>query len=266
MNGHAPGWPSWVELASPDAEASKEFYCGLFGWYVYALTVPGFGDYDIFTFGDVHGPEVAGMQSLADDAQPPSWTCYFRTDDLQGCVDTVKAEGGQELLPSTDISGLGRLALCSDSEGADFGLWVPGSLQGAGVVDEPSAMCWVELACRDVQEARRFYGRVFGWRAADRDFYDSVYTVFKVGEWSVAGMVSMDELWPPDYPVHWIPYFWVDDCDASAARATELGAQVRIPPTDIEPGRFSMMTDPAGARLAVITPAVADRTEVRRRP
>ncbi|MEW2353126.1 VOC family protein [Spirillospora sp. NPDC029432] len=266
VNGYVPGWPTWAELASPDIQASNDFYCGLFGWYAYTVTFPGLADYQIFTLGDVQGPEVAGMLALADDAQPASWTCYFRTEDLRKSLDTVTRLGGQTLMPPTDVSNLGRMALCSDLEGADFAFWLPGTLKGAGVADEPSTMCWVELACHDLEGARRFYGEVFGWRSVERDYSPPYYTNFKVGDWSVAGMVSLDVLRTAGFPPHWIPYFWVEDCDASAARAAELGARVRIPPTDIKPGRFAMMTDPTGARLAIVTPEPGDRAAIRTRP
>ncbi|WP_173096185.1 VOC family protein [Actinomadura verrucosospora] len=256
MNGHAPGRPSWAELASPAPKASKDFYCSLFGWYVYTLTVPDYDDYDIFTLGGIQGPEVAGMQRLADDAQPPSWSLYFRTDDVQATVETVKEAGGQELVAPLRLADLGEMALCSDPEGADFALWSPGTLQGAGVVDEAGAMCWAELACRDVDKARRFYGTVFGWQTTERRYYVP-YTNLKLGEWSFGGMVDIEDLRRNGYEAdpHWIPYFWVEDCDATAARAAELGGRALLPPTDIEPGRYSVLADPAGARLAVITPA-----------
>jgi predicted enzyme related to lactoylglutathione lyase len=51
----------------------------------------------------------------------------------------------------------------------------------------------------------------------------------------------------------------VNDCDVAAAKAADLGANVRIPPADIQPGRYSMMTDPTGARFAVLTPAAGAR-------
>jgi len=45
----------------------------------------------------------------------------------------------------------------------------------------------------------------------------------------------------------------VDDCDASVAKATSLGAKAMMPPMDIENvGRFAMLTDPEGAGFAVI--------------
>src|SRR4051794_41798472 len=52
MTVHAPGSPCWVELSSPDLDASIEFYGALFGWDVpesenpeqtggYRLAAPG---------------------------------------------------------------------------------------------------------------------------------------------------------------------------------------------------------------------------------
>ncbi|TDC96974.1 VOC family protein [Actinomadura sp. 7K507] len=258
MNGFPPGYASWAELASSDMGKSRDFYGALFGWDTYTLTAPEVGEFEVFTLGGIQGPEIGGMYGLADDSLRSAWTIYFRTDDLPATLDAVRAAGGQVLLEPMNLADLGRLAHCTDSQGADFALWVAYNLKGAGVVDEPSAMCWVELACSDIEEARRFYGEVFGWKAVDRPYARPVYTNWKVGDWAVAGMVSLDERWPSDGLPRWTPYFWVSDCDASAARAAELGARVRIPPTDIEPGRFSILTDPAGARLAIFTPAAPD--------
>ncbi|MEU5994739.1 VOC family protein [Spirillospora sp. NPDC047418] len=259
MTGHILGTPYWVEIASPDVPASRRFYGELFGWYCYTLATGDYGDYAMFTLRDVNGPEVGGMQPLADDTQPPSWTCYFYTDDVDATLDAVRAAGGQALMEPATIAHMGRAVLCADTQGAGFALYEPRDPGQVPAADEPATMCWVELACRDVREGRRFYGEVFGWEAVDREYHDSVYTNWKVGDWAVAGMVLMDDGWPPDYPAHWIPYFWVPDCDASAARAAELGAKVRVPPSDVETGRFSILTDPTGARFALFTPAPGAR-------
>ena len=48
------------------------------------------------------------------------------------------------------------------------------------------------------------------------------------------------------------PYVAVADCDASAAKAKSLGAQVVVPPEDIpKVGRLSVLIDPLGAAFAV---------------
>jgi predicted enzyme related to lactoylglutathione lyase len=253
--GYVLGTPFWVEIASPDVEVSRRFYGDLFGWYSYTLATDGYGDYVVFTLRDINGPGVAGMQRLTDDTQPPSWSCYFYTGDLTATLDAVQAAGGQPLMEPATIAHIGRAALCADTQGAEFALWEPHDPELTPDAAVPESMCWVELACRDVEEARRFYGAVFGWKAVDRDYYGTVYTDWEVDGWPVAGMVAMDERWPPGYPAHWIPYFWVSDCDGSAARAVELGARTRVPPSDMENGRFSVLTDPTGARFAVLAPS-----------
>jgi len=56
-------------------------------------------------------------------------------------------------------------------------------------------------------------------------------------------------------PSLWIPYVLVRDVDASAAKAESLGAEVTTAPEDIPGiGRYAMLRDPQGARLAVFLP------------
>ena len=66
------------------------------------------------------------------------------------------------------------------------------------------------------------------------------------------GMLEMDESWG-DMPSHFMVYFRVDDCDASAAKAAELGGEICVPPTNIPPGRFSVLMDPLGATFSIIS-------------
>jgi hypothetical protein len=56
-------------------------------------------------------------------------------------------------------------------------------------------------------------------------------------------------------PAHWYPYFGVEDCDAVAAKAKGMGAQIHMPPTDIpNVGRFAVIGDPQGAAFAILHP------------
>src|SRR5207248_1245024 len=60
----------------------------------------------------------------------------------------------------------------------------------------------------------------------------------------------------PGVPAHWMAYFAVSDCDATAAEAKNLGAMLYLPPTDFEDvGRISIMADPQGAALAIFKAA-----------
>jgi predicted enzyme related to lactoylglutathione lyase len=52
-----------------------------------------------------------------------------------------------------------------------------------------------------------------------------------------------------------VPYVFVDDPDATIARAKRLGAKIPMAVDDIpEVGRFGVMHDPTGAVLAVMKP------------
>lgn len=55
-------------------------------------------------------------------------------------------------------------------------------------------------------------------------------------------------------PPHWMPYFRVDDCDATTKLAAALGGSAKVPPMDIaNVGRFAVLADPLGAHFSVIT-------------
>jgi predicted enzyme related to lactoylglutathione lyase len=61
-------------------------------------------------------------------------------------------------------------------------------------------------------------------------------------------------MFPPDVPPHWSVCFAVADCDATLARARELGAQVVAEPVDMPIGRFAALIDPQGAWFTLMQP------------
>ena len=55
-------------------------------------------------------------------------------------------------------------------------------------------------------------------------------------------------------PPQWGCYVTVDDVDATAAQAAEMGGVVLMPPRDIpDVGRFCLIQDPQGAVISAIT-------------
>ena len=77
-----------------------------------------------------------------------------------------------------------------------------------------------------------------------------VYTLWEVGEKAEAGMYQITA----DEPPRWMVYFNVDDPDAVAAKAEQLGGTVAVPPTDTPAGRFAAIGDPLGAYFSIIKP------------
>lgn len=115
------------------------------------------------------------------------------------------------------------------------------------------AFSWNELTTSDINGAKAFYGALLGWTFQDTQSGDMTYTVIKMGDQDVGGITTP----PPDaqgMPPLWGAYLTVDDVDARAAQAKDLGGKVCVPPQDIpNVGRFAVIQDPQGATLALIT-------------
>jgi predicted enzyme related to lactoylglutathione lyase len=114
---------------------------------------------------------------------------------------------------------------------------------------------WTELMTRDVEASRKFYTDLLGWETEEMKMKDGTsYVVLKAGGQGVGGIMAMAPQVPPQVPPHWAPYVTVDDVDAVAKKAEELGAETIVPPTDIpDVGRFYTFKDPHGAVLSVIS-------------
>jgi len=246
---YAPGTPSWVDLGSPDLEASKRFYRALFGWNAETGDDPATGGYTVFT---LRGKNAAGLAPLMAPGQPPAWTTYVSVDDADTAAKTALAAGGSVLAEPVDVLDIGRMAVFADPTGAVVSVWQPRAHIGADLANEPGTFCWNELATRDTEAAKPFYRAVFGWEGETNVDAGMAYTEWKLDGRSVAGMMDMGAQVPADVPPHWLVYFAVDDCDASVDTAQANGAGVFVPPSDVPPGRFSVLTDPHGAVFAVI--------------
>ena len=245
---HAPGTPSWVDLSSPDVDASVTFYEALLDWEAAEPAGPEFGGYRMFT---LRGKNVAGI-GPAQDGQPPSWSTYVSVQDIDATLATARENGAKVLLEPLEIPGAGRMAAFSDAVGAPLSLWEPAGHIGAEIVNEPGTLCWAELACRDTDVAEAFYTTLFGWGTRTETQGGAPYTQWLVDDRAVGGMLAMNELWPAEIPAHWMNYFAVADTDAVAATLPDLGGKVLVPPTDIPIGRFSVLADDQGAVFSVI--------------
>ncbi len=115
---------------------------------------------------------------------------------------------------------------------------------------QTGTFCWNELMTPNTEAARTFYEKLFGWTSRDLVMGDhGSYTMFSNGDKDVGGMCALSK---EDVPPHWMSYVAVDDVDAATAKAEQLGGMQCVPPTDIpEVGRFSVITDPSGATIAL---------------
>jgi uncharacterized protein len=247
MTSYPPGTPSWVDLGTPDLDAAADFYGALFGW----TCDPGPEEFGGYRMCLLRGSPVAGMGPQGNPDMPPWWTTYISVASADDAAAAIEAAGGTLMVPPMDVMDVGRMAVAADPAGALFSVWEPRSHPGAGLVNEPGTLCWNELTTRRPDESIAFYGTVFGWTSSTST--DPMpYTEFQLDGRGIGGMMAMDGSWPADLPNHWMVYFAVADTDASAARCVELGGATVVPPTDIPPGRFAVLNDPAGALFSII--------------
>lgn len=239
----------WHELVTPDPKATLGFYGELLGWTSSEMDMGPAGKYTIFTS---NGTDVAGAIAPPPGAKvPPSWLAYSAVDDVDAAVRIATANGGKLMAPATDIPNVGRFAVVVDPQGAVLAPFkakeAKAELAGPPAV---GTFCWDELHTSDPQAAATFYSAIYGYAVQERDMGPmGTYRILKRGDRQAAGVMKAPM---PGQPSAWLSYVAVDDVDAKAKRAQQLGGKLVVPPSDIpQIGRFAVVTDAQGATFAL---------------
>ena len=249
----------WAELATTDAAGAKRFYTGLFDWRADDDPLPSGGTYTMLAHGDGYLGALYELNAkMREQGMDTRWQLYVSVDDARATAAKATELGGTIITGPFDVMEIGSTAVLRDPTGATFAVWQAKASRGTDHLDmKPNTVCWNELATRDAAAAGAFYSALFGWQGEALPMEGTSYTMFKNGEAQAAGMMQMTEEWG-DIPSHWMMYLAVDDCDASAARAAELGGNVCVPPTDIPVGRFAVLDDPQGGTFSIVKMAAGD--------
>jgi uncharacterized protein len=266
-DGYMPGVPCWIDTSQPDPEAAVAFYSGLFGWDCEDVMPPGSGGK--YFIARLHGGDVAAVGAQPEGGPPMAvWNTYIWVTSADEAAGKVKDAGGRVVTEPFDVMDAGRMAVCTDPEGAAFCVWQAKEHKGARIVNEPGSLNFNNLNTRDAEGAKAFYGSVFGWETLG---------LGNAGMWRLPGYGDFLEQDDPglrkrmaeagapegfedvvaainpitddqtDVPAHWSVTFAVDDADATADRAAALGGQVVVPPFDAPWVRMTVITDPQGA-------------------
>jgi predicted enzyme related to lactoylglutathione lyase len=227
---------------------STNFYNQLFGWTSQDMGEEA-GHYNMFFQGD---KMVAAAGPLQNPQQPPAWSTYVKTDDANAVAQKVTANGGQVLMPPFAVMDQGSMAIFMDPAGAAFAVWQPDKMIGAGLFNTPVSLGWNELHSRDLEKAKDFYPKVFGWGVHSNVGDMGEYVEWQVNERSIAGAMTMPPQTPAQVPSFWLTYFAVESCEAAVEKATSLGARVMAPCMDTPAGRFAVLSDPHGGVFGVI--------------
>lgn len=263
-----PGVPCWVDTSQPDPDAAVDFYSGLFGWeFEDAMPPDSPGKYFI---ARLRGGDVAAVGSQPEGAPPMAlWNTYVWVESADDAAARVRQAGGRVLSEPFDVMDAGRMAVFTDPEGAAFCVWQAKQHRGARVVNEPGSLSFNGLQTRDVEAARSFYRSVFGWKTLGLGGGAEMWRLPGYGDFLEQGnpglRKNMAEMGAPEgfedvvaalepigddqanVPAHWSVTFAVEDADAIAARAAELGGEVTVAPFDAPWVRMTVITDPQGA-------------------
>jgi predicted enzyme related to lactoylglutathione lyase len=166
----------WYELMTPDLDGAKAFYDAVVGWRIdgpgeqpgddfYRMIMRG---NDGVTDGATGGALRLSPEMIAEGAYP-TWLGYFHVDDLDAKVAAIVAEGGRVLMPAQDIPQ-GRFAMVTDPQGMPFYLMhpvpppdMPDSVSTCYHRTTPQHISWNELVSPDLEAAKDFYARHFGF-------------------------------------------------------------------------------------------------------
>jgi uncharacterized protein len=254
FTSHQPGTFSWPELSTSDQKSGVAFYRSLFGWDVNEQPM---GPTEVYSMFQLRGKPVgaAATQQAAEKQAgvPPHWNSYVTVSNAEDTAKKAVSLGGKVLAPPFDVMDAGKMAVLQDPTGAVFEIWQPGRHIGAMILNEPGTLCWTELTTSDTKTAEKFYTQLFGWTAKHSEAAAPMeYTEFSVAGTPSIGMMPKPPNMPAHIPSYWMPYFQVDNVDASVAKSSSLSGKVMVPAQDIpNTGRFAILTDPQGAMFAV---------------
>jgi predicted enzyme related to lactoylglutathione lyase len=237
--------PVWIDLASSDAAAARDFYAKVFGWQIEVESDPQYGGYGMARVG---GKDVAGIGPKMMPEAPTAWSIYLGTADIDDLARKVQAAGGTVIAPPMQVGDSGKMAVFQDPSGAFISGWQPQSMGGFSTGASGSYQ-WAELNARGIEKAVAFYAKAFGWGIRTSPMGDGrpPYTEFLLGSESIAGAMEMNPMVPAGVPSYWMVYFAVDDVDATFRKALDAGGREMLAPADFPGGRYAIVGDPQGA-------------------
>ncbi|HYI96289.1 MAG TPA: VOC family protein [Bryobacteraceae bacterium] len=255
-----PGSFSWIELATTDQEGAKRFYTSLFGWDVIDHPM---GPNEVYSTFQLQGLNVGATYSMRPEQRsqgvPSHWLLYIATPNADNTAARAKELGANILAPAFDVFDMGRMAVIQDPTGAAFAVWQAYKSEGLEIVGEINTLSWADLSTNNVENAKRFYKDLFGWKVEVGEKDPTGYMHIQNGDVMIGG-IPPSKYRDPGTPPFWMIYFAVTDCDAVTAKAKELGGAVYMPPSTMEDVlRIAILADPQGGVFALFQDLKASR-------
>ncbi len=240
----------WHDLITPDLEASKSFYGGLFGWTFSDTNFKGLRYSTIYNAGKV----IGGMIEVKT-AKNSTWISALPLDNssLNARIKTVMASGAKAVLPPIKLPGRGKQVVFEGPLGEEFSLisendftaQLDGSLKSGNWIG-------MELWADDPVAASKFYDSAFSVSTTKSTYDNKPYWTFKANNTIVAGMLQNPVT---NQGSQWVPYIQQNDINAMLPKLKKSGANILMNPNkNIRSGKIGIFQDPQGAIFAVQMP------------
>jgi len=109
---------------------------------------------------------------------------------------------------------------------------------------------WYELCTNDLEGAKAFYEKLFGWTATPfQGDGAGDYHIWEMAGKGVGGIMPLPEGMPKPF---WLGYVGVADADAAIDKATKVGANVHRVMDIPNVGKIGLVSDPQGVGYAFI--------------
>ena len=247
-----PGQFSWTNILSPNPDGARTFYEKVLGWTFKVM--PGVG----YTF-QVGGKDAGGLFDVVNpqtnDLAAPVMAMMIKVENADATAAKVRALGGAAQ-DAFDVFDAGRMAVCTDPNGAKFDVWQakaqPGAAHDTSLHGAPS---WIENLTTDTARATGFYAQLFGWDPQVMPMGAFDYTVFSKDGEDVGGMMAIQpHMGDGNLKPQWGVYVTAKDVDATARAVVAEGGSICVPMQDVPGvGRFCGVASPLGVMFYIIT-------------
>lgn len=106
----------WVELATIDAPAARDFYTALLGWQSdHTMPMGAAGDY---LFLECEENQIGAINPMIGENQPPMWLLYLGVDSIARAIEAAKANGGTVAYGPHEVPGGEHVFVATDPAGA----------------------------------------------------------------------------------------------------------------------------------------------------
>jgi predicted enzyme related to lactoylglutathione lyase len=234
----------WHDLLTPDVQAAKDFYAGVFGWT--------FEEHGRYTVVSNDGKAIAGMIQVrpeSEAADPARWLVSLSVVDVDAAAQQLREAGGTVHQGPKALDNRGRFALVKDPQGAELVL-LRSTSGDPPDVDETAMGSWLwnELWSRDPAASLAFYQSLVGYEYEAASKLTDYWIMARDEHWR-AGLRSIVL---KDWRGQWVPAIRVADPYATAEQVVANGGEVVIHPGEApSDGNVALIADPTGALLII---------------